>query len=251
LSSYGELSIIHPIATNSFHMEHNGTLFSLGIPFHPPVDTISDYLYYYFFYRQNTFFHLDFSIFPAPLPFAKRPSGQLIYATIIATILAASYPLYLLLQIELHQYKSSSLQHEYRQIHQKKLTQENILKEKQSTLQSLKKRLEDVKQQQDANEKLVTTIAKKKELYHKKSHLLVTFIAILNKYSVNVETIAYDQEKEPTLNLHLISSREESIASAVETFTNELHETYLFSIESITFIEKEKLYKGILKAVIR
>ncbi|MDD2358280.1 MAG: hypothetical protein PHX13_10260 [Thiovulaceae bacterium] len=193
-------------------------------------------------------YECNFSIFHRPPPFTKRESGKFILLTSAALAISLLYPIvnWSLSYAETIRY--SMLNQDYTSVHPIKMTREATinLKEKQKLEADNIKKAEENEYNNKKN--TLIKIHEVKVNYPMKAKHLTYLTKDLNKYSVMLTNIAYDEnESNKTFVFSLSSTSDKKITELLEYLTKTKTDTYKFSLQHIDFDEKEKSYISELK----
>jgi hypothetical protein len=193
-------------------------------------------------------YECNFSIFHRPPPFTKRESGKFILLTSAALAIGLLYPIvnWSLSYAETIRY--SMLNKDYTAVHPIKMTRESTinLKEKQKLEADNIKKAEESEYNNKKN--TLIKIHEVKVNYPMKAKHLTYLTKDLNKFSVMLTNIAYDEnESNKTFIFSLSSTSDKKITELLEYLTKTKTSTYKFSLEHIDFDEKEKSYISELK----
>ncbi len=191
----------------------------------------------------------NFTQYPRPPAFPKRPSGQFILTMAAALLIASAYPLYFLVAsylLDLNNYKLSS--------EEKKLAQEvskykKILGEKRAEIKKLDSRLSQLSKTYQAKEKTLVSVYDKKVNYRLKSNQFASFAEDLSKYNVHSDEMG---NMDDNYTISLIAQNDQNITGLVKYITGKYHkEISHINIERIAEDRNASVYTGILKVDMR
>lgn len=193
-------------------------------------------------------YECNFSIFHRPPPFVKRESGKLILLTAASLTVALIYPIMNWSLSYAESLRYSILDTKYNEVHNTRVTREATVKLKEAhkvEAQQLKKAEED-----DYNNKKNTLIKIRdvKVNYPMKAKHLSELTKDLNKYSIMLTAINYNEEKDGKAFIFtLVSPTDKKITELLEYLTKTKTNMYKFSLQNIDYNEKEKTYISELK----
>lgn len=193
----------------------------------------------------------NFSVFHRPPKFTQRESGKLFMLTAASFVIAFAYPVTYWLLAYSQELQHELLQKEYAKVHETKITRESTIKIKQADKDKVLALLQEEKDSYNSKKNTLIKIHDVKVNYPMKAKLITSLTEDLNKYSVNVKTIKYEQdENQKVFSLNLASPRDKMITNLLEDLTKKYERKLTFVLENISFDEKEKLYFSELKVQI-
>lgn len=193
----------------------------------------------------------NFSTFHRPPKFTKRESGKLIIAIAASLFIAFIYPITYWVLMYSQDLQYQLLNSEYKKLHiikvDRKTKIDNKTEEKKAALALLKLEEDSYKSKKDT----LIKIHDVKVNYPMKAKLITTLAGDLNRYTVKMDEIKYDQKDEKKkFTLNLVSSKEKKITQLLEYLTKKHEQKFTFSLEHIQYDEKKKLYFSELKVYI-
>ncbi len=192
---------------------------------------------------------INFTRYPRPPAFPKRPSGQFILSMAAALLIASAYPLYFLVTsylLDLNNYKLS--------LEEKKLGSEvakykSILGKKKAQIKKLDQEIARLKKIYRGKEKTLVSVYDKKVNYRLKSSQFASFSEDLAKFGVHSDKLASEDDR---YALSLISASDRNITGLVKYITGKYHkEISRIDIKKIAEDKNASVYTGVLKVKMR
>ncbi|NPA65073.1 MAG: hypothetical protein GXO16_08885 [Epsilonproteobacteria bacterium] len=131
----------------------------------------------------------NFSIYPRPAPFFKRPVGKLTMAVAAALALGAIYPLYNYAMGLMYQYEAMKLEKIYPEIHSKRVALETRINKLKKELEQIKKRIALKEQDLKKYQQILEAIYDKKVNYIAKSATIADLSQDMVKYKLLLSKI--------------------------------------------------------------
>lgn len=196
-------------------------------------------------------YECNFTVFDRPPPFVRRESGKLILLTSAALVLGLVYPITNWSLAYAESLRYAILDAKYSEVHNTRVTREATIKLKKAHKVEAQK-LKDAEEEEYNNKK--NTLMKIREVkvnYPMKAKHLSELTKDLNKYSINLTDIGYDEEDgNKVFVFTLVSTTDKKITELLEYLTKTKTNKYRFSLESIDYDMKEKKYISELKVKI-
>ena len=193
----------------------------------------------------------NFSTFHRPPKFSKRESGKLFMLVAASFLIAFAYPLTYWTLAYAQGIQHDILQQKYTEVHNIKITREATIKSREADKVKALALLNEEKDSYNSKKNTLIKIHDIKVNYPMKAKLITLLTEDLNKYSVKVEEIKYDQNNEKKkFTLNLVSPKDKKITQLIEYLTKKHEREFTFSLEVISYDEKQKLYFSELKVYI-
>ncbi len=193
-------------------------------------------------------YECNFSIFHRPPPFVRRESGKIILLTAAALVIGLIYPIMNWSLSYAESLRYVILDTQYNEVHNTRVTREATVKLKNAHKIEAQKL---VKAEEDEYNNKKNTLMKIRDVkvdYPMKAKNLAEITKDLNKYSVMLTKISYDEDKKgKAFVFTLVSSTDKKITELLEYLTKTKTKKYRFSLESIDYDKKEKNYISELK----
>jgi hypothetical protein len=136
-------------------------------------------------------------------------------------------------------------------LHIKKTTREATIKSKELDKLKVLTLLNNEKKEYEAKKNTLIRIHDVKVNYPMKSKLITKLTKDLNKFSVKVESISYNEEDNlKKFTLKLVSTNDKKVTKLLEYLTKVYDGKFKFSLEKISFKEDAKQYFSELKVQI-
>jgi len=188
---------------------------------------------------------INFTQYPRPPAFPKRPSGQFIMTMAAVLLLASAYPLYYLASsylLDLNNYRLSKQEQALGSEVQK---YKKILGQKKKEIKALDRKIAGLKKVYTEKEKTLVSVYDKKVNYRLKSDQLASFVQDLAKFDVHSDDLASSDDH---FALSLLANSDRNITGLVKYITEKYHnEIRRIDIERIAGDKQSSVYSGILK----
>jgi uncharacterized coiled-coil protein SlyX len=165
----------------------------------------------------------NFSIFPRPAPFFKRPSGELTLIVAASLLIGFAYPMYNFALGYKYKYEASVLEEKYPKIHAQRVNLE-------TRVNALKKQLEEIKQkvaQKEAelaqSQKILQAIYDKKVNYVMKSVTIADLSQDLVKHKLLLQEV---DNNDTMFDLNITATDDKSITKFIKYISDNKFERY-------------------------
>jgi len=194
---------------------------------------------------------VNFTEYPRPPAFFKRPSGQFVWATLAVIALALLPPTYYYVILKANEAREDILKKEERKLNIEASKYRKILAKKRKEAEGLEKKISNEKKVFKAKEKTFFTVYKKKVHYRLRSNQVVLLARDLLRYDVRARDIKFYYDEQTKSNKYYISLASDSDTKITKLIKG-ISEEYDRNISSIDIdlIQKEQnstLYQGILR----
>ena len=176
---------------------------------------------------------LNFTRYPRPPVFYKRPSGQFAISIIVAILLASAYPVYFLIYAYMNELVIFKLKKEEAPLAREVSKYKMILATKQSKIKKLDKIVSERREKYTSKEKTLEQVYRKKVYYRLKSEQLALFAEDMHKFDIKTNQMISDHNN---YRLHLIADDDDKITRFVRGVTQKYD-------KDIKKINIEKIYK--------
>ena len=191
----------------------------------------------------------NFTLYPRPPAFLKRPSGQFVSTTLLVTALGLALPVYYYVASKANETHNMILQEQESKLNQEVTKYKSILNQKRKEIEALDKNIKTLKKTFSGKEKTLTAVYGKKVYYRLKSEQIERFSGDMSKYgikTVNIET------SDDAYYMSLVSPNDKNmtklIAHISEKYKNDISS---IDIEVIKKDQNSTFYQGILKVVLQ
>jgi len=188
---------------------------------------------------------LNFTKYPRPPVFYKRPSGQFAISVVAALLLASAYPVYFLVYAYMNELIIYKKNQEEKPLAKEVIKYRKILGAKQAEIKRLDNILKSKREKYIAKEKTLEQVYKKKVYYRLQSEQLALFSEDMTKYGVKTDHMisSYNSYK-----FNLISEDDEKITNFVKGITHTYNkELKYINIPHIYKDINSSMYKGELE----
>jgi len=200
-------------------------------------------------YQEEPDKYINFTKYPRPPAFVKRPSGQFILSMVVAIILAASYPLYFLISSYVLNLNNYRLAEKEKKLNVEVQKYKRILGAKKQYIKRLDKEIGKLRGIYTSKEKALIAVYNKKVRYRLKSDQFASFAQDLDKF--NVKSIGMIS-KGDNYKLNLISNSDREITQLVRYVTKKYNDIERIDIEEIEQDgNNSSIYTGDLKVNLR
>lgn len=196
-------------------------------------------------------YNCNFTPYHRPPQFMQRQSGKLFMLVAASFVAAFLYPFTYWALTYTQNIQYNILSSEYAELHNIKITREATIKTKEEDKMKALSLLK--KEEADYAEKKTTLIKihDVKVNYPMKAKILSMFTKDLNKFTIKVDFISYDEEKEKKIfTFNLVSKKDKEITQMIEYLTKRYEGKYDFSLKRIELKDDPIQYFSELKVVI-
>ncbi|WP_456433453.1 hypothetical protein [Nitratifractor sp.] len=192
---------------------------------------------------------VNFTRYPRPPAFHKRPSGQFLIATAAALLIASAYPLYFLGASYVLQVRNMQLSSKEQKLTAEVNKYRAILTQKRKELAALDKEIARLKKVYTEKEKTLVSVYNKKVNYRLKSDQLALFSNDLVRYGLHSDQMRTSGD---TYALTLYANDDRNITKLIQHITNDYgQEIEAIDIQRIKHDENTSAYTGVLKVKMR
>ncbi len=192
---------------------------------------------------------LNFTKYPRPPVFYKRPSGQFAISIAAALLLASAYPVYYLVYAYMNELVIYKKKKEEAPLAKEVAKYKKILSAKQSEIKRLEKTLAEKRKVYNSKEKTLVQVYRKKVFYRLQSEQLASFSEDMKEYDVKTDHLVSDYSK---YKLGLIADEDDRITNFVKGVTQKYDkEIKNINIAKIYIDDNSSLYRGELKVELK
>ncbi len=192
---------------------------------------------------------INFTQYPRPPAFPKRPSGQFILTMAAALLIASAYPLYFLVSSYLLDLNNYRLSKEEAALGSEVQKYRSILGKKKKEIKALDKKIATLRKIYSEKEKTLLAVYDKKVNYSLKSDQLASFAQDLERFGVQSDGMASDEDR---YAISLIAQNDRNITGLVKYITEKYNKDIRrIDIERIKGEENASIYSGVLKVDLR
>jgi hypothetical protein len=215
------------------------------------LDQLHALMHVYASLPQTQKYSCNFSQFHRPPRFIKRDSGKIIMMVAASLLLAFAYPAtyWILSYAQTLQYEL--LKQTYADLDNIKVTREATVNNKENDKKKALALLAQEQQNYIDKKNTLLKIHDVKVNYPMKAKLLTKITEDLNKFSIQLESLSYNENNNTrNFNLNLVSSEDKKITELLEYVTKKHEAEYNFALEIISYDEESKKYFSELKVKI-
>lgn len=207
------------------------------------VDQLHALMHIYTTLSEEERYENNFTVYHRPPKFTQRESGKLILLTAASFAIAFAYPITYWALTYAQTLQIDLLQQEYNEVHTMKLTRESIIKTKQNEKSKALALLHEEEKIYTDKKNTLIKIHDVKVNYPMKAQIITKLTKDLNKFGVKLEKLTYlEDQTNKNFQLHLVSLKDKQITQLLEYFTKIHMGKFTFSLEEISYQEKEKKY---------
>ena len=198
-----------------------------------------------FQYQEAPEAYVNFTLYPKPPTFFKRPIGQIVIMTTLALLLALALPIYHYVSASMNNIQTYKLKQEDDVLAKDVAKYKRILREKKTKYDEITKVVKELSSRFAGKEETLRKVYNKKVHYRLKSDQIAVLSNDLAQHGVKTTLI---QSNRDAYSLLLLSPNDTKITKLIK----DISEKYYNEINSvdIEMIEKDTnstLYKGLLK----
>jgi hypothetical protein len=188
---------------------------------------------------------INFTLYPKPPTFFKRPSGQIVAMLTAALLAAFAMPIYYYVRASLNDVQTYKINQEEKVLAKEVAKYKRLLKEKKEEYDHISAVVKELSERFVAKEKTLRAIYDKKVHYRLKSDQLASFSADLDAAGVRTNALASDHNH---FRLSLISPSDIKITRLIKAISDKYYDDIRsIDIEMIHKDENSTFYQGILK----
>ena len=188
---------------------------------------------------------LNYTNYPRPPVFYKRPSGQFAISIVASILLASAYPIYFLVYAYMNELVIYKKKKEEAPLAKEVSKYKAILAAKQREIKKLDKILAEKRELYTSKEKTLEQVYRKKVYYRLKSEQLALFADDMDRFNVKTDHMISDRNN---YKLFLIAKDDKDITRLVRGVTQKYDkEIKKINIEKIFKDENKPFYMGELK----
>jgi len=188
---------------------------------------------------------LNFTKYPRPPVFYKRPSGQFAISITAAILVAAAYPMYFLVYAYMNELVIYQKKKEDEPLSKEVAKYKSILAQKTRRIKQLDNILKAKREKYIAKEKTLEQVYKKKVYYRLQSEQLALFAQDMKEYKVKTNQI---ESNASNYHIRLIAEDDDKITKFVKEITHKYDkELKYINIPKIHKDDKSSMYMGNLE----
>ncbi len=195
-------------------------------------------------FTEDPSLYINFTKYPRPPVFYKRPSGQFVIAVIGAITLASSYPIYFLLMAYANQGYIYTLEKKEEKLGAEVRKYKSQIAKLTKIKKDLEKRVDELRAIYKGKEKTLVSVYRKKVDYQLKSDRIALFADELNKNKVHTDRI---MSSDDNYSIGMIAEDDQYITTLIKDITDKhKREIKHIDIDKI-YKDDNSLYRGTLK----
>ena len=183
--------------------------------------------------------------YPKPLPFAKRPAGQMIMAFTLISLLGLAPSAYQYVIALRYKAENSILSPKVTKLKQDETHYKNLLKQKDERINALSKQIKMLAKEYAKRKGEITEVYNKKFSYKLRSEQLTLLTDVLTKHGILTRDIKIDGNR---YYIDVEANSDKEITTFVKDVVKNFNTTIKsVNIDDIIYDKKEKIYKGTLE----
>ena len=214
------------------------------------VDQLHALMHIYTTLENDKRYECNFTTYHRPPEFIQRESGKLILLIVASFVIAFIYPVTYWILTYAQGLQYDILHNEYIELHNKKITREATIKNKEADRSKVLALLNKEKDEYKEKKSTLIKIHDVKVNYPMKAKLLSMFSKDLNRFNVKLEALEYMENDKKVFTFHLVSRKEKRITKLLKYLTKTYENRFEFSLNRIEFKEEPKNYFSELKVTI-
>jgi hypothetical protein len=196
-------------------------------------------------FMEDSSYMMNFTRYPRPPAFHKRPGGQFVLTTIGAILIATSYPGYYMTYAYLNELHIYKLQKEEKPLGEEVRKYKRILAGLQKKMKELDEKIDGLKKIYDEKEKTLISVYRKKVYYRLKSNQLAAISDELSENMVHTNRI---ESVDDNFSITVIAKEDRDITGLIKNISEKYHDEIVnIDIKSISKEANSSFYSGVLK----
>ncbi len=192
---------------------------------------------------------INFTLYPKPPTFFKRPAGQIAALVLLALVAALALPIYHYVSASMNDIQTYKYKMEEQKLAKEVAKYKRILGQKKSEYDQASKVLKELSERFLAKEKTLRTIYDKKVHYRLKSDQFISFGKDLLKNGVKTDAITSNMD---SFSISLVAPSDKKITELIKDVSKKYYNDIdLIDIETIEKDTNSTFYHGILKVNLR
>ena len=191
----------------------------------------------------------NFTIFPKPAPFFKRPSGELTLLIIGAIVAGSIYPLYNYFLGFKYKYEALVMHEKYPKIHSERVRLETRINQLKKELTDVKKKVALKKQEFQKSQEILNQIYNKKVNYIMKGVTIADLSQDLVKHKLLLNNLENNETK---FDLNVTATDDKQITKFIKYISDNKYERYDIETKEINKTSPQSgIYNSIIEVKIR
>lgn len=212
------------------------------------VDQLHALMHIYTTLPESEKYECNFTLFHRPPKFMQRESGKIFILVAASFAIAFAYPITYWMLTYAQSIQMELLTIEEKDVRNIKTTRkaniDSIEADKKKIITLLNKEKEDYTNKKNT----LIKIHDVKVNYPMKANLLATLSKDISTYSVNIESLEYNENNDTKkVFIDLVSTKDKKITQLIEYLTKAHEGEYTFSLENISYEKESKKYFSKLK----
>jgi hypothetical protein len=202
-----------------------------------------------FEYLDNPEDQVNFTLYPKPPTFFKRPAGQITALTMLALLLALAFPVYYFVMASMNDLQTYKLKKDDEILARDVAKYKRILRLKKGEYEKTTAVVKELSKRFIAKEKTLRSVYNKKVHYRLKSDQMTSLSKDLDKFGVHTNAFRSDMD---SYSISLISPSDKKITQLIKAISDKYYnEIKLIDIKTIQKDKNSTFYQGVLKVDFR
>jgi len=202
-----------------------------------------------FEYLENPSEQVNFTLFPKPPTFFKRPAGQITAMTMLALLAALALPVYHYVSASMNDIQTYKLKSEDKTLAKEVAKYKRILRQKKEAYDKTTATVKELSKRFVNKEKTLRSVYDKKVNYRLKSDQITSLSKDLAKFDVKTNAIRTDMD---SYSISLISPNDKKITKLIKTISDKYYnDIQLIDIKTIQKDKNSTFYQGVLRVDLR
>jgi len=202
-----------------------------------------------FEYLENPSGQVNFTLFPKPPTFFKRPAGQITAMTLLALVAALALPVYHYVSASMNDIQTYKLKTEDAKLAREVARYKRILRQKKEIFDKTAETVKELSDRFTSKEKTLRSVYDKKVNYRLKSDQITSLSKSLAEFGVKTNAIQTEMD---SYQITLISPDDKNITRLIKSISDTYYnDIKLIDIKTIQKDENSTFYKGVLRVDLR
>jgi hypothetical protein len=202
-----------------------------------------------FEYLENPEDQVNFTLYPKPPTFFKRPAGQMAALSMLALLVALAWPVTNYVRASMNDLQTYKLKKDDAILAQEVTKYKRILRQKKGEYEKATAIVKELTNRFVAKEKTLRSVYNKKVHYRLKSDQMTSLSKDLDKFGVHTNALRSDMD---SYSISLISPNDTKITQLIKAISDKYYsEINLIDIKTIQRDKNSTFYQGVLKVNFR
>jgi len=200
-------------------------------------------------YKENPSEWVNYTLYPKPPTFFKRPAGQIAAMTVLMLLLAMAWPAYHYVSAKMNDIQTYKLQQDDKKLARDVAKYKRILRQKKAEYDKANATVKELTTRFVSKEKTLRSVYDKKVHYRLKSDQITSLSKDLAQFDVQTNRIISDND---SFRIALIAPSDEKITQLIKAVSSKYaNEIKLIDIKTIQKDKNSTFYQGVLRVDLR